>query len=49
MKIIYDDSEIDKEFKEMKEINVIFEFIWIVIKLLWLGRILIVGCIFVIF
>ena len=49
MKITYDDSEIDKELKEMKEINAISESTWTVIKSPWLGRILIVGCIFAIF
>ncbi|HCB4375074.1 TPA: sugar porter family MFS transporter, partial [Salmonella enterica] len=49
MKITYDESEIDKELKEMKEINAISESTWTVIKSPWLGRILIVGCIFAIF
>ena len=43
MKITYDDSEIDKE------LNAISESTWTVIKSPWLGRILIVGCIFAIF
>ena len=49
MKITYDDSEIEKELKEMKEISAIAESSWSVIKSPWLGRTLIVGCIFAIF
>ena len=49
MKITYDDSEIEKEIKEMREISAIAESTWTVIKSPWLGRTLIVGCIFAIF
>ncbi|MEJ7240371.1 MFS transporter, partial [Staphylococcus epidermidis] len=49
MKITYDDSEIEKEIKEMREISASAEATWTVIKSPWLGRTLIVGCIFAIF
>ncbi|KYH14053.1 glucose transporter GlcP [Staphylococcus kloosii] len=49
MKITFDEKEIDKEMKEMKEISAISESTWTILKSPWIRPTLIIGCVFALF